>query len=94
MFLMHGEDAIFAWRFTSPILKKTPSRLAFYAGGDGFGWINTPHQGPKRTRQHVSHSGPSNLRLGHANLSITSRYLDHIAPQERLGALKGREWRV
>ncbi len=38
---------------------------------------------------------PVNLiqqQLGHANLSITSRYLDHIAPQERVEALKAREW--
>ena len=33
-------------------------------------------------------------QLGHANLSVTSRYLDHIAPQERVEALKGREWKV
>ena len=40
---------------------------------------------------------PVNLiqqQLGHANLSVTSRYLDPIAPQERVQALKGREWRV
>jgi len=39
---------------------------------------------------------PANLiqQLGHANLSVTSRYLDHIMPHERVEALKGREWRV
>ena len=30
-------------------------------------------------------------QLGHANLSVTSRYLNQIAPQERVAALKGRE---
>ena len=42
-------------------------------------------------------SFPVNLiqqQLGHANLSVTSRYLDHIAPQERVEALKARKWRV
>ena len=40
---------------------------------------------------------PVNLiqqQLGHANLSVTSRYLDHITPQERVAALKAREWRA
>jgi len=40
---------------------------------------------------------PVNLiqqQLGHANLSVSSRYLDHIAPQERVEALKAREWGV
>ena len=31
-------------------------------------------------------------QLGYANLSVTSRYLDQIAPQERVEALKAREW--
>jgi len=33
-------------------------------------------------------------RLGDANLSVTGRYVNHIAPQEQVEALKGREWRV
>jgi site-specific recombinase XerD len=39
---------------------------------------------------------PVNLiqqQLGHANLAVTSRYLDHLAPQERIEALKAREWK-
>ena len=31
-------------------------------------------------------------QLGHGNVSVTSRYLDHIAAQERVEALMGREW--
>ncbi|MHC4404587.1 MAG: tyrosine-type recombinase/integrase [Planctomycetota bacterium] len=31
-------------------------------------------------------------QLGHANLSVTSRYLDHIAPHERVDALRRRTW--
>lgn len=31
-------------------------------------------------------------QLGHANLAVTSRYLDHIAPHERVEALKRRDW--
>jgi site-specific recombinase XerD len=39
---------------------------------------------------------PVNLiqqQLGHANLAVTSRYLDHIAPHERIEALRAREWK-
>lgn len=31
-------------------------------------------------------------QLGHANLAVTSRYLDHIAPTERLEAMRQRTW--
>ena len=31
-------------------------------------------------------------QLGHANLAVTSKYLDHIAPEERIEALKARKW--
>jgi site-specific recombinase XerD len=40
---------------------------------------------------------PVNLiqqQLGHANLAVTSRYLDHIAPQERIEAMQSRSWSV
>lgn len=33
-------------------------------------------------------------QLGHANLQVTSRYLDHIQPQEVIDAIKSREWTV
>ncbi len=38
---------------------------------------------------------PMNLiraQLGHANLSTTSRYLDHIAPQELIDRMRSRSW--
>jgi site-specific recombinase XerD len=38
---------------------------------------------------------PMNLiqaQLGHANLNVTSRYLDHIQPRELIGAIQAREW--
>jgi len=38
---------------------------------------------------------PVNLiqqQLGHANLSVTSRYLNHIMPHERVEILRKREW--
>jgi len=31
-------------------------------------------------------------QLGHANLAITSRYLDHISPQAVIDAMKERRW--
>jgi len=44
----------------------------------------------------LAHEGlPVNViqqQLGHANLAVTSRYLDHIAPHERVEALRQREW--
>ena len=44
----------------------------------------------------LAHEGkPVNLiqqQLGHANLAVTSRYLDHIAPRERIEAMKRRDW--
>lgn len=39
---------------------------------------------------------PVNLiqrQLGHSSLATTSRYLDHIAPQDLIGAMRDREWR-
>lgn len=39
---------------------------------------------------------PVNLiqqQLGHASLAVTSRYLDHIAPQQLIEAMKARSWR-
>lgn len=39
---------------------------------------------------------PVNLiqrQLGHSSLATTSRYLDHIAPQDLIGAMQDREWR-
>ncbi len=38
---------------------------------------------------------PVNLiqkQLGHANLAVTSRYLDHIAPRDVIDRLRQREW--
>lgn len=38
---------------------------------------------------------PVNLiqrQLGHSSLATTSRYLDHIAPQDVIAAMRGREW--
>ena len=38
---------------------------------------------------------PVNLiqrQLGHSNLGVTSRYLDHVAPQDLVEALQGRRW--
>lgn len=38
---------------------------------------------------------PVNLiqrQLGHSSLATTSRYLDHIAPQDLIEAMRGREW--
>ncbi len=32
-------------------------------------------------------------QLGHSSLVTTSRYLDHIAPQDVIGAMRGREWK-
>ena len=40
---------------------------------------------------------PVNLiqkQLGHANLSVTSCYLDHLAPGEVIDAMKGRSWEL
>ena len=31
-------------------------------------------------------------QLGHSSLATTSRYLAHIAPQELVSAMQGREW--
>ncbi len=31
-------------------------------------------------------------QLGHASLATTSRYLDHIAPQDLVDAMRRREW--
>ena len=38
---------------------------------------------------------PINLiqkQLGHSNISVTSRYLDHVAPTTLIEAIRGREW--
>lgn len=31
-------------------------------------------------------------QLGHANLSITSAYLDHIAPEQVVAVIRERNW--
>jgi len=31
-------------------------------------------------------------QLGHSNLAVTSRYLEHVAPADRLEAMRGRVW--
>jgi len=31
-------------------------------------------------------------QLGHSSLATTSRYLDHIAPQQLIEVMKGRRW--
>jgi len=33
-------------------------------------------------------------QLGHASLAVTSRYLDHVAPQALIDRLREREWSV
>ena len=33
-------------------------------------------------------------QLGHANAATTSRYLQHIAPQQLIEAMKNRSWRI
>jgi site-specific recombinase XerD len=46
----------------------------------------------------LAHEGkPVNLiqqQLGHANLAVTSRYLDHIAPAQLIEAMQARVWDV
>jgi site-specific recombinase XerD len=32
------------------------------------------------------------MQLGHSSLATTSRYLDHIAPEQVIEAMRGREW--
>ena len=57
--------------------------------------IGKTYQGEIFSAGKAMKSAPiGNLKLGHANLGVTSKYLDRIAPQERLEAVKGREWRV
>ncbi len=36
--------------------------------------------------------GVISKQLGHAGLQTTVRYLDHVAPQQVVDAIKGREW--
>ena len=33
-------------------------------------------------------------QLGRSNAATTSRYLDHIAPQQVIETMRGREWRL
>lgn len=33
-------------------------------------------------------------QLGHASLATTDRYLRHIAPRQRVEAMRGRAWKV
>ena len=31
-------------------------------------------------------------QLGHSNVGTTSRYIDHLQPQQVIEAMQGREW--
>ena len=61
----------------------------------------------KRTHAHaLRHTGAAEMRaegidvaiisrqLGHSSIATTSRYLDHIAPQTVIAAVRKREWNV
>jgi integrase len=31
-------------------------------------------------------------QLGHSDLAVTARYIDHLAPEEVVAAIRAREW--
>ena len=52
------------------------------------------HTGAAELRAEGVDIGVISKQLGHVSIATTSRYLDHIQPQQVIEVMRGREWAV
>jgi integrase len=50
------------------------------------------HTGAAELRTEGVDVGIISKQLGHTSIATTARYLDHVAPQQVVDAMRGREW--
>ena len=94
MFCTTSHDAAGVGRPVNPSTVR--ESLKSYAKRAGITKRTTPHNLRHTHVSDLANEGvPTNVirkQLGHEDLGMTQRYVDHLAPQDVLNALGAREW--